>query len=42
VYVVRGEKGEILLPDTEEVILDVDMEEGRVTVHMIPGLEEAG
>ncbi len=39
VYVVRGESGEILLPDTDEVILDVDMEEGKVTVHLIPGLE---
>ncbi len=39
VYVVRGETGEILLPDIAEVILDVDMERGVVTVHLIPGLE---
>ena len=38
VYVVRGLRGEILLPDTDEVILDVDLEAQRVTVHLIEGL----
>jgi 16S rRNA processing protein RimM len=38
VYVVRGMRGELLLPDTDEVILDVDLERGRVTVHLIEGL----
>jgi 16S rRNA processing protein RimM len=38
VYVVRGLRGEILLPDTDEVILDVDLEAGQVTVHIIEGL----
>jgi 16S rRNA processing protein RimM len=38
VYVVRGPRGELLLPDTEEVILDVDLEAQQVTVHLIEGL----
>ena len=38
VYVVRGLRGELLLPDTEEVILDVDLEARQVTVHLIEGL----
>jgi 16S rRNA processing protein RimM len=38
VYVVRGPRGELLLPDTDEVILDVDLEQEQVTVHLIEGL----
>jgi len=38
VYVVRGEGGEILLPATEEVILDVNVESGTMTVHLLEGL----
>jgi 16S rRNA processing protein RimM len=38
VYVVRGLRGELLLPDTDEVILDVDLDAGQVTVHLIEGL----
>jgi 16S rRNA processing protein RimM len=38
VYVVRGRQGEILLPDTDEVILEVDLEAEQVTVHLIEGL----
>jgi 16S rRNA processing protein RimM len=38
VYVVRGLRGELLLPDTDEVILDVDLEAQRVTVHLLEGL----
>jgi 16S rRNA processing protein RimM len=38
VYVVRGLHGELLLPDTDEVILDVDLEAQLVTVHLIEGL----
>ena len=38
VYVVRGPRGEILLPDTDEVILDVDLEAQQVTVHLLEGL----
>jgi 16S rRNA processing protein RimM len=38
VYVVRGLRGEILLPDTDEVVLDIDLEAGQMTVHLIEGL----
>ena len=38
--VVHPEKGEILIPDTEEVVTGVDAESGKITVHVIPGLLE--
>ncbi len=38
VYVVRGARGEVLLPATEEVILGVDLAGRRMTVHLLPGL----
>jgi len=38
VYVVQGPKGEVLLPASEEVVLDIDVEEGRLVVHLLPGL----
>jgi 16S rRNA processing protein RimM len=38
VYVVRGPRGEVLLPDTDEVVLDIDVEAGRMTVQLIEGL----
>jgi 16S rRNA processing protein RimM len=38
VYVVRGSGGEILIPDTDEVILDIDLDRQRVTVQLIEGL----
>jgi 16S rRNA processing protein RimM len=38
VFVVQGSRGEVLLPDTEEVILDIDFENGRMKVHLLPGL----
>ena len=38
VYVVRGPRGEILLPDTDEVILEIDLEAQQVTVHLLEGL----
>jgi 16S rRNA processing protein RimM len=38
VYVVRGARGEILVPDTDEVVLDVDTEARQMTVHLIDGL----
>ena len=38
VYVVRGLRGEILIPDTSEVILGVDLEAQQVTVHLLEGL----
>ena len=38
VYVVLGQGREILLPATEEVIREVDLEQGRMLVHLIEGL----
>lgn len=39
VFVVRGgPRGEILLPDIDEVVLDVDVEKGLMTVALLPGL----
>jgi 16S rRNA processing protein RimM len=38
VFIVKGDRGEVLLPDTEEVILDIDFENGRMEVHLLPGL----
>ena len=39
VYLVRPAQGkEILLPAIEEVVLDIDLEERTMLVHVIPGL----
>ncbi len=38
VFVVRGAEREWLLPDTDEVVLEIDFDSGRMTVHLIPGL----
>lgn len=38
VFVVQGERGEILLPDIPDVILKVDLDLGQIVVHLIPGL----
>lgn len=39
VFVIRDETGdEVLLPAIESVVLDVDLEEGKVIVHLLPGL----
>lgn len=39
VYVVRSESGqELLLPAIEPVVLEVDLAEKRMTVHLLPGL----
>jgi len=38
VYIVRGPKGEILLPAIEEVIREVELEAGRLTVTLLEGL----
>jgi 16S rRNA processing protein RimM len=40
VYVVRGPRGEILLPAVEDVILELDIEEKKMTVHLLPGMLE--
>jgi 16S rRNA processing protein RimM len=39
VYIVRDEqRGEILLPAIAEVVKSIDLDAGRITVHLIPGL----
>jgi 16S rRNA processing protein RimM len=38
VFVVRGEGGEILLPVIADVIVDVDVEAGKMLVHLMEGL----
>jgi 16S rRNA processing protein RimM len=41
VYVVHGLFGEVLLPAIADVIVDVDLEAGRMVVHLLPGLLDA-
>jgi 16S rRNA processing protein RimM len=38
VFVVRGTKGEILLPDIPDVILDIDFEVGEMVVKLMEGM----
>lgn len=38
VFRVSGSRGDVLLPDIDEVILDIDLDNGRMTVHLLPGL----
>lgn len=38
VYVVWGEKGEILIPAVEDVVLEVDLAGGRLIVELLEGL----
>lgn len=38
VFVVQGDQGELLLPDIEEVVQDIDFENGRMVVKLLPGL----
>jgi 16S rRNA processing protein RimM len=38
VYVVIGPFGEVLLPATAEVVRSVDLKEGLMRVHLLPGL----
>jgi len=38
VYIIRGPKGDILLPAIEEVVREVDLEAGRLTVVLPEGL----
>ena len=39
VYVVRGPGGEWLLPATDQVVRELNPEERRITVRLLPGLE---
>lgn len=38
VLVVDGDQGELLLPNIPDVVLDIDFENGRMRVHLLPGL----
>ena len=38
VYVVSGDRGELLLPATDEVVREIDLETGRMLVKTLPGL----
>jgi 16S rRNA processing protein RimM len=38
VYVVRGPRGEVLLPAIEDVVVELDLESKRMVVHLLPGL----
>lgn len=40
VFVVRGPRGEVLLPAVEDVILQLDLENGKMVVHPLPGMLE--
>jgi 16S rRNA processing protein RimM len=44
VYVVRGDRGEILVPAVRDVIEEIDMDAARIVVRPVPGLlpEEDG
>jgi len=37
-YIVRGDKGEILIPAIEDVIQSIDLDAGTVTIEPIEGL----
>jgi 16S rRNA processing protein RimM len=39
VYVVRSERGELLLPAIEDVVREIDVAGGRIVVEVLPGLE---
>jgi 16S rRNA processing protein RimM len=39
VYVVRGDRGELLLPALDDVILEVDVKAGRILVDIPEGIE---
>jgi 16S rRNA processing protein RimM len=38
VYIVQGERGEILVPATDEVIAEIDLEHGEMVIEEVPGL----
>jgi len=38
VYVVRGPRGELLLPALDDVVLELDLEARRMVVHLLPGI----
>ena len=38
VYVVRGERGEVLIPATQEVVRTIDVQAGVITIKVLEGL----
>ena len=42
VYVVRGPRGEILIPAIEDVVIEIDVEAGRMVVSLMDGMLPAG
>ena len=38
VFVVQMAEQQLLLPDIEDVVREIDFENGRMTVHLLPGL----
>ncbi|MDY6875151.1 MAG: ribosome maturation factor RimM [Chloroflexota bacterium] len=38
VYIVRGPRGEVLLPAVEDVVLKLDLEARQMVVHLLPGM----
>ncbi len=41
VFVVRGDQGDILIPDIAEVIIDIDFDHGRMIISPLPGMLSA-
>ncbi len=37
-YVVKGDKGEILIPAVEDVVKSIDLNKGRIVIEAIQGL----
>jgi len=42
VFLIRGPRGEILLPSVEDVILELDIEARKMVVHLLPGMVAEG
>jgi 16S rRNA processing protein RimM len=42
VYVVRGPRGEVLLPAVDQVVLELDLESKHMVVRLLPGLLAEG
>ena len=40
VYVVKGDSGEVLIPNIKQCVLKVDLENGTMEVHLLDGLRD--
>ncbi len=40
VYVVKGQRGEVLIPATKEVVKAIDLQDGTMRVALLPGLAD--